>query len=144
MIIFCFRGEIDFFALRRCFFKITNIGPLIRRGLACYFLLIESNQRSSHQRGFFAARAFALQSVSTLGLQYFCPASLALGLRFSKNLLCPSSRTAQHVLPDSPEAYLLTNFHPLHHHMINSLSSIERVVERSKDRVSHLRSPPPP
>ena len=29
-------------------------------------------------------------------------------LRFSKNLLCPSQLTAQHVPPDSPEAFLLT------------------------------------
>ena len=66
----------------------------------CYFVLIQSNQRSSQQRGFFTHKAFALQINQNHGLQYFYPTSFALFLRFSKNLLCPCNHTGYHVLLD--------------------------------------------
>jgi len=70
---------------------------------------MKSNQKSSHQRGFFALLASALQIKQNHGLQLFCATSFPHFHRFSKNLLCPSSRTKPALFcPISPEAYLLT------------------------------------
>jgi hypothetical protein len=51
------------------------------------------------------------QSVKTTGCNLL-PGYRA-GLRFSKNLLCPSLRTAHQFYLISPEAYLLTNCVPM-------------------------------
>jgi len=54
-------------------------------------------------------QAFALQIGQNHRLQLFCATSFAHFHRFSKNLLCPSSRTKPaSFCPISPEAYLLT------------------------------------
>jgi hypothetical protein len=79
---------------------IENIGSIIRREGACYFFLDKKvTKKSSQQRGFFAARAFPLQSGQNHGLGKFAPCFAAHPPRFSKHSLCPSRRTAQHVLP---------------------------------------------
>jgi hypothetical protein len=68
---------------------------------------MKSNQKSSQQRGFFAAQAFALQIDQNHGLQLFAPNFRSPTLL--QNLLCPCSRTVPPLFcPLSPEAYLLT------------------------------------
>jgi hypothetical protein len=53
---------------------IENIGSIIRREGACYFFLDKKvTKKSSQQRGFFAARAFPLQSGQNHGLGKFAP-----------------------------------------------------------------------
>ncbi|MGF7077225.1 hypothetical protein [Mucilaginibacter sp. 3215] len=69
--------------------------------------LDKKNQKSSQQIGFFARKAFALQTGQNHGLQLFCPAFT--GSRSCKNLLCPFLRSWPPLFcPLSPEAYLLT------------------------------------
>ncbi|NVM64959.1 hypothetical protein FHW88_003248 [Mucilaginibacter sp. SG538B] len=64
--------------------------------------------KSSQQIGFFARKAFALQTGrQNHGRQLFCPAFT--GSRSCKNLLCPFLRSWPPLFcPLSPEAYLLT------------------------------------
>ncbi|WP_184545055.1 hypothetical protein [Mucilaginibacter sp. FT3.2] len=54
---------------------------------------MKSNQKSSRQKGFFAAQAFALQSWQNLGWNYFALTRIALGMQ---KLPMPCSRTAHH------------------------------------------------
>jgi hypothetical protein len=51
--------------------------------------LIQSNQKSSQQKCFFAARAIALQNGQNLGWNYFAPARFIP--RACKNFLCPAA-----------------------------------------------------
>ncbi|SDQ00923.1 hypothetical protein SAMN05428975_5559 [Mucilaginibacter sp. OK268] len=76
--------------------------------LGCYFVLIQSNQRSSHQKCFFSHSAFTLQIGQNHGL---------LNLTSNRSLMSHASArfanapTAAHptmFCPFSPEAYLLT------------------------------------
>ena len=60
------------------------IGPLNRRGKGCYFILIQSNQKSSRQKGFLPHKAFALQTGQNHGLESFAPLRSLIGPRFSK------------------------------------------------------------
>jgi hypothetical protein len=85
--------------------------------VARYFCLdIKVSKKSSQQIGFFAHKAFALQSGQNHGLQLFCPAVLALSQCFCKNLLCPFLRSRPPLFcPLSPEAYLLTGRFFIYH-----------------------------
>ncbi|WP_413669098.1 hypothetical protein ACEN9X_03515 [Mucilaginibacter sp. Mucisp86] len=78
------------------------------RAGASYFFSQKSNQKGLQQKGFFALKAFALQTGQNHGLQLFCPASHPLFLPFCKNLLCPFHHTCPpSFCPLSPEADLL-------------------------------------
>jgi hypothetical protein len=46
--------------------------------------LIQSNQKSSRQKGFFAAQGFALQTGQNHGLESFAPLAFALALASAK------------------------------------------------------------
>jgi len=50
--------------------------------------LIQSNQKSSHQKCFFAALAFALQNGQNLGWDYFAPGALSPTLQKLPMLFC--------------------------------------------------------
>jgi hypothetical protein len=68
------------------------IGPLIRRK-GCYFVLIQSNQKSSRQKCFFAHRAFALQTGQNHGLESFALLAFAPVPCFSKISYARSAQT---------------------------------------------------
>jgi hypothetical protein len=93
-----------------CFFVSNKHCPAQSPRVGCYFCLdTKVTKKSSQQGGFFALKAFALQTGQNHGLQLFCPAALALSSRFCKNLLCPFLRSRPPLFcPLSPEAYLLT------------------------------------
>ncbi len=78
-------------------FLIEIIGCSLPQGLL--LLMHQKKQKCFQQKGFFAARAFPLQSVQNHGLGKFAPCCAAPASRFSKHSLCPSCRTAHHVLP---------------------------------------------
>jgi hypothetical protein len=59
--------------------------------------LIQSNQKSSQQKCFFALGAFALQNGQNLGWNYFAPSHLSP--RACKNFLCPAAAQPRIVLP---------------------------------------------
>jgi hypothetical protein len=61
--------------------------------------LIQSNQKSSRQKGFFAHQAFALQTMQNHGLESFAPLAFAHSPRFSKISYAPAAHKATIVLP---------------------------------------------
>jgi len=64
---------------------------------ARYFCLdTKVPKKSSQQIGFFALKAFTLQSGQNHGLQLFCPASLALSRPSAKTCYAPSSAQGHH------------------------------------------------
>jgi hypothetical protein len=67
--------------------------------LGCYFVLIQSNQKSSQQKCFFALKASALQIRQNQGCKQL-PHLVRTGPCFSKYLLCPAAAQATIVLPD--------------------------------------------
>ena len=67
----------------------------------------QKNQKCFHQRGFFAAWAFALQTGQNHGAGKICPLLRSSFPRFSKHSLCPSAAQPSMFFPLSPEAYLL-------------------------------------
>jgi hypothetical protein len=83
-------GAITFFAA----FVFLGRSRRLRR-----FEAPKSNKKCFQQKGFFAARAFALQIGQNHGLGKFAPCCATPTPRFSKNSRCPSRRTAHHVLP---------------------------------------------
>jgi hypothetical protein len=74
----------------------------------CYFVLIQSNQKSSRQKGFFAAPAFAPQTRQNHGLESFAPLRSLIALASAKFPM-PLPRTRPPLFcPLSPEAVLPT------------------------------------
>jgi hypothetical protein len=70
---------------------------------------MKSNQKSSHQRGFFAAQASALQIRQNLGLLNLTSTSLAHYPTLQVRLAMPLQPHSPPLFcPLSPEAYLLT------------------------------------
>ncbi|MFA6246578.1 MAG: hypothetical protein WC615_06535, partial [Mucilaginibacter sp.] len=56
-------------------FMVTLLLKLLSRvGITNAEYLIQSNQKSSQQKGFFAHKAFASQTGQNHGLESFCPA----------------------------------------------------------------------
>jgi hypothetical protein len=75
----------------------------------CYFVLIQSNQKSSRQKGFFAARAFAPQTGQNHGLESFALLAFASLSSASAKFPMPLPRTrTPSFCPLSPEAVLPT------------------------------------
>jgi len=71
----------------------------------CYFVLIQSNQRSSQQTGFFAAQGLCPASWQNHGLQNLAATSFAHGSRFRQVLLCPSAALPIIVLPAFAQSF---------------------------------------
>jgi hypothetical protein len=70
---------------------------------------MKSNQKSSHQKCFFAHLAFALQIGQNHGLQLFCATSFAHFPVLQQKLAMPLLPHRPPLFcPLSPEAYLLT------------------------------------
>jgi hypothetical protein len=65
-----------------------------------YFPLMESNQRSSQQRGFFAAHGLYPANQVKPRAAIFCPAIAPACPRFSKSCYAPAAAQATIVLPD--------------------------------------------
>jgi len=61
----------------------------------CYFVLIQSNQRSSQQRGFLAHKAFTLQAARTTGCNSL-PLLRSRKAELRQVMLCPCKRTGHH------------------------------------------------
>jgi hypothetical protein len=61
--------------------------------------LIQSNQKSSQQKCFFALLAFALQNGQNHGLQLFCATSFAQSYASAKTCYAPAIAQATIVLP---------------------------------------------
>jgi hypothetical protein len=74
------------------------IDPLNCRG-GCYFVLIQSNQKSSRQKGFFAAPGLCPANRAEPRAGIFCPTSFAHCLRFCKISYAPATHEATIVLP---------------------------------------------
>jgi hypothetical protein len=68
--------------------------------------LIQSNQKSSQQRGFFAAQASALKSIRTTGCNIFAPLRSLNPLTSAKICYAPAITQAIMFCLISPEAYL--------------------------------------
>jgi len=69
--------------------------PLNCRG-GCYFVLIQSNQKSTQQKGFFAAQASHAQSRKNCGLESFCFETLSVADPAMQKfpMPCPAHRPA--------------------------------------------------
>nr|WP_294946420.1 hypothetical protein [uncultured Mucilaginibacter sp.] len=65
----------------------------------CYFFLIKSNQKSRQQGGFFAARAFTLQSEQNHGLGKFALCCAPPVPALQQTFTMPFPPTTHHVLP---------------------------------------------
>jgi hypothetical protein len=72
------------------------------------YVLIQSNQRSSQQKGFFAAQCLCPANQSEPRAGIFCPASPAHFHLFCKSSYAPATRGPPLFCPLSPEAVLLT------------------------------------
>ncbi|MBB5396144.1 hypothetical protein [Mucilaginibacter sp. AK015] len=70
--------------------------------------MIQSNQKSSQQKGFFAAQGFTPQIVQNHGLETFAPRFAAQASRFSKISYALATLKATMFCPLSAEAVLLT------------------------------------
>jgi hypothetical protein len=60
---------------------------------AFFLFLDKKKQKSSQQKGFFAARGLCPANQAKTRAVKFCPAVARSGLRFCKKLLCPSLHT---------------------------------------------------
>ena len=80
---------------------------------AFFLFLDKKKQKSSQQRGFFAARGLCPANKVKPRAVIFLRLLSRVGLRFSKKLLCPCLRTVRQFYLISSEAYLLTGGAPL-------------------------------
>jgi hypothetical protein len=75
---------------------------------AFFLFLDKKKQKSSQQRGFFAAHGLCPANQVKPRAVIFLPPSLHKAQRFSKKLLCPACAQPSSVLPDFTRSFLLT------------------------------------